>query len=42
MTPAIRNAVQQLTTNNGNNIVLSLSTHSEKNNDCETNKATRK
>lgn len=36
MTPAIINAVQQLTTNN-DNVVLSLSAHSEKNNYCETN-----
>lgn len=42
MAPAIRNAVQQLTTNNDGNISLALATHSEKNNDNETNKIKRK
>lgn len=41
MTSAIRNAVQQLTTNNDNKITLSLSTYTEKNNDSETNRITR-
>lgn len=42
MTPAIRNAVQQLVTNNDTKITISLSTHSEINNDREINKDTRK
>lgn len=36
VTPAIRHTVQQLTTNSDDKITLSLSTHSEKNNDSET------
>lgn len=43
MTPEIRNAVQQLTTNSDNTIItLSLSKHPEQNNESESNKNTRK
>lgn len=42
MTPAIRNAVQQLAANSDNKITLSLSTHSVKHNESEPNKITRK
>lgn len=42
MTSAIRNAAQQLVTNNDSKITISSSTHSEKNVDCEINKDSRK
>ncbi|XP_026815738.1 putative uncharacterized protein DDB_G0291812 isoform X1 [Rhopalosiphum maidis] len=40
MTPAIRHTVQQLAINSDDKITLSLSTHSEKNNDSETYNST--
>lgn len=42
MTPAIRHTVQQLATNSDDKITVSLSTHSEKNNDSETYNITSK
>lgn len=42
MTPAIRHTVQQLASNSDDKITLSLSTHSEKNNDIETFNITSK
>lgn len=41
MAPTIRNAVQQLATNNDNKVSLTLASHPKKN-DSETNKIIRK